>query len=280
MRFWFQSPVCRQEIPCEAMLFGAADGMIAILRKCKPFVRRQLITGGTPSDYFASESSLGTSQDHHDNYYHGNNRDFDNYGRASYDSSFIPSSNYGTGSYDDSYSNSYDNNFQARSNQQRGSQRIYEIDHYKGSSSSTDSMSSSYSSTKSSIAMGGTRAYRAPLRDVAIGSINSIRNLDKDFNRLRPLTSLHVDESDIVDSNTVLPDVYRLRKHHQDSEVEDSGLETGIEELGLDDDEMVDLDYDQDMEEGGEEVRMPQQRWKTDEHGQRTRPSTQDMHLI
>ncbi|KAK3831193.1 MAG: hypothetical protein JOS17DRAFT_134116 [Linnemannia elongata] len=26
MRFWFQSPNCREEIPCEAMMFGAADG--------------------------------------------------------------------------------------------------------------------------------------------------------------------------------------------------------------------------------------------------------------
>ncbi|KAK3825283.1 MAG: hypothetical protein J3Q66DRAFT_327392 [Benniella sp.] len=43
MRFWFQSPNWPREIPCEAMLCGAADGMIAVVRRCKPFVRRHLI---------------------------------------------------------------------------------------------------------------------------------------------------------------------------------------------------------------------------------------------
>ncbi|KAF9152702.1 hypothetical protein BG015_004838 [Linnemannia schmuckeri] len=33
MRFWFQSPNCPHEIPIEAMLFGCADGMVAILRR-------------------------------------------------------------------------------------------------------------------------------------------------------------------------------------------------------------------------------------------------------
>ncbi|KAK3845820.1 MAG: hypothetical protein J3R72DRAFT_435673 [Linnemannia gamsii] len=43
MRFWFQSPNCQGEIPIEAMLFGCADGMVAILRRCRPFVRKQMI---------------------------------------------------------------------------------------------------------------------------------------------------------------------------------------------------------------------------------------------
>ncbi|KAG0263158.1 hypothetical protein DFQ27_001902 [Actinomortierella ambigua] len=43
MRFWFQSPNCPQEIPCEAMMFGAADGMIMIMRRCRPFIRKPLI---------------------------------------------------------------------------------------------------------------------------------------------------------------------------------------------------------------------------------------------
>ncbi|KAF9971855.1 hypothetical protein BGZ73_005110 [Actinomortierella ambigua] len=43
MRFWFQSPNCPQEIPCEAMMFGAADGMIMIMRRCRPFTRKPLI---------------------------------------------------------------------------------------------------------------------------------------------------------------------------------------------------------------------------------------------
>ncbi|KAF9987435.1 hypothetical protein BGZ75_000592 [Mortierella antarctica] len=43
MRFWFQSPNWPQEIPCEATLFSAADGLIVVMRQCRPFVRRRLI---------------------------------------------------------------------------------------------------------------------------------------------------------------------------------------------------------------------------------------------
>ncbi|KAK3825267.1 MAG: hypothetical protein J3Q66DRAFT_436381 [Benniella sp.] len=43
MRFWFQSPNWPQEIPCEAIIFGAADGIVAVVRRCKPFVRKHLI---------------------------------------------------------------------------------------------------------------------------------------------------------------------------------------------------------------------------------------------
>ncbi|KAF9896211.1 hypothetical protein BX616_007910, partial [Lobosporangium transversale] len=44
MRFWFQSPHWPREIPCEAIMFGAADGIVAIMRRCKPFLRKQFIT--------------------------------------------------------------------------------------------------------------------------------------------------------------------------------------------------------------------------------------------
>ncbi|KAG9072846.1 hypothetical protein KI688_000626 [Linnemannia hyalina] len=43
MRFWFQSPNCPHEVPIEAMLFGCADGMVAILRHSRPFTRKRLI---------------------------------------------------------------------------------------------------------------------------------------------------------------------------------------------------------------------------------------------
>ncbi|KAK3825270.1 MAG: hypothetical protein J3Q66DRAFT_365071 [Benniella sp.] len=43
MRFWFQSPNWPQEIPCEAIILGAADGIVAVVRRCKPFVRKHLI---------------------------------------------------------------------------------------------------------------------------------------------------------------------------------------------------------------------------------------------
>ncbi|CAO3573031.1 unnamed protein product [Mortierella alpina] len=48
MRFWFQSPNCAQEIPCEAILFGTPDGMVVVMRRCRPFVRRRLIGGADP----------------------------------------------------------------------------------------------------------------------------------------------------------------------------------------------------------------------------------------
>ncbi|KAG0007690.1 hypothetical protein BGZ80_004354 [Entomortierella chlamydospora] len=54
MRFWFQSPNCPTEIPCEALLYGAADAMVMILRKYLPFKRKQFIT---------SHSSRGQAQD-------------------------------------------------------------------------------------------------------------------------------------------------------------------------------------------------------------------------
>ncbi|KAF9433309.1 hypothetical protein BGZ76_009628 [Entomortierella beljakovae] len=43
MRFWFQSPNLSDEIPCEAMLIGSSDGLAAVVRRCKPFVRKRLI---------------------------------------------------------------------------------------------------------------------------------------------------------------------------------------------------------------------------------------------
>jgi len=50
MRFWFQSPNWPREIPCEAMIFGAADGIVAIVRRCKPFVRKHLIGSSEHSE--------------------------------------------------------------------------------------------------------------------------------------------------------------------------------------------------------------------------------------
>ncbi|KAF9955358.1 hypothetical protein BGZ72_003810 [Mortierella alpina] len=43
MRFWFQSPNWPQEIPCEATLLSTGDGLVVIMRRCRPFVRRRLI---------------------------------------------------------------------------------------------------------------------------------------------------------------------------------------------------------------------------------------------
>ncbi|KAG0302948.1 hypothetical protein BGZ98_007102 [Dissophora globulifera] len=43
MRFWFQSPKLRQEVPCESILYGSADGIVAVMRRCRPFVRKRFI---------------------------------------------------------------------------------------------------------------------------------------------------------------------------------------------------------------------------------------------
>lgn len=43
MRFWFQSPSLVRAIPCEAIIIGATDGIVAVIRRCRPFVRRHLI---------------------------------------------------------------------------------------------------------------------------------------------------------------------------------------------------------------------------------------------
>ncbi|KAG0267582.1 hypothetical protein BGZ95_002816 [Linnemannia exigua] len=68
MRFWFQSPNCRNEIPIEAMLFGCADGVVAILRRSRPFVRKQMIVSTEQFEFVNSRngasstsSSLGSS---------------------------------------------------------------------------------------------------------------------------------------------------------------------------------------------------------------------------
>jgi hypothetical protein len=43
MRVWFQSPNTHLPIPCEAVIMGSSDGIMALIRKCKPFVRKHFI---------------------------------------------------------------------------------------------------------------------------------------------------------------------------------------------------------------------------------------------
>ncbi|KAF9994550.1 hypothetical protein BGZ79_000686 [Entomortierella chlamydospora] len=44
MKFWFQSPNWPCEIPCEAVFVGSSDAILAIMRVCKPFARKHLLT--------------------------------------------------------------------------------------------------------------------------------------------------------------------------------------------------------------------------------------------
>jgi hypothetical protein len=43
MRFWFQSPNTHLPIPCEAVIIGTSDGIVALIRNCKPFIRKHFI---------------------------------------------------------------------------------------------------------------------------------------------------------------------------------------------------------------------------------------------
>ncbi|KAG0324410.1 hypothetical protein BGZ99_001878 [Dissophora globulifera] len=245
MRFHFQSPQCRQEIPCEIMLFGAADGMIAILRRSKPFTRRQLITAPAPSsDYFASVSSGNSSLNtHHSGSY--------NNSHSSYGSNFSPHQIQQELQY---HQQPHQQQQHQHQHQQHQGDPRYQINANSSGSSpfATSPLESLATSFTSSISESNTNApnpfgawsYRAPLRDVTIGSISNIRNLDR---AQRPLRSLHEDESDIEDTETQVSATYGLRRHHiQASEVNDLELESGMERLVLEEDDDDDDDYNDD----------------------------------
>ncbi|KAF9898423.1 hypothetical protein BX616_004055, partial [Lobosporangium transversale] len=61
MKFWFQSPNWAREIPCEAMIFGASDGIVAIMRRCRPFVRKHFLTNRAHYDVYNSRNSSWSS---------------------------------------------------------------------------------------------------------------------------------------------------------------------------------------------------------------------------
>ena len=72
MRFWFQSPNWPQEIPCEAIMIGMSEGIVAVVRRCKPFVRkyfirsREQVEGCSQGTSWSSGYSLyGTSTSTH-----------------------------------------------------------------------------------------------------------------------------------------------------------------------------------------------------------------------
>ncbi|KAG0064369.1 hypothetical protein BGZ92_005788 [Podila epicladia] len=216
MRFWFQSPKHRQEIPCEAMLFGAADGMIAILRSCKPFFRKQLIThyGDYQEEWVPFQPNNGFFPRSH-----RPNEDPNESSSSSSSPTVSPNStssiltdppSFSSGSASYTYSSS------------------------QASSPSVGSYTNPYQQQRSRFFQHSNTGYYT-LRGVPIGSINSIRNLDREQNRIRPLTSLHIgNEPDLVDATTPLPAGYLLRKHHiqeLEEEVEDSTLEQDFEAM-------------------------------------------------
>ncbi|KAF9157673.1 hypothetical protein BGX20_003778 [Mortierella sp. AD010] len=93
----------------------------------------------------------------------------------------------------------------------------------------------------------GTRAYHAPLLNTYVGSINSIRSLDNEQTRIRPLASFHEDENAIDGSKA--QDMIRP-VHTQDSEVETILVE-GFEAIELVPDRKKFIKREKDIEEGG-----------------------------
>ncbi|KAF9905655.1 hypothetical protein EC991_001485 [Linnemannia zychae] len=152
IRLWFQSPSSPHEIPIEAMMFGCADGMVAILRRGRPFIRKQMIgsmehfeftnsRGMFPlSSSLASNTSMsgGSNSSRIESRYEYSSREFS------------PVS-----SIDSSPPN----------------MRVPNID-----SNSTDPE--------------GFRLPRIGMRTAPMGSIENIQNLDRDQSRFRPLTAV------------------------------------------------------------------------------------------
>ncbi|KAF9577246.1 hypothetical protein BGW38_007668 [Lunasporangiospora selenospora] len=210
MRFWFQSPSIRHEIPCEAMLFGAADGMIAILRRCKPFIRKRLITMGQGLDLDSYSRSRSRSRS-----------------RPGYSSSRSNSQHNSNGGYT-----------------MTPPKAVSYIDSIPISPSSYKSCTSGASSYSSSSTTQGHRSYHAPLRGLPIGSINAIRNLDQECDRHRPLTSLYRDESNNCGGSSPQPDV--LLRQHRVQELDGNDIEEDeddqYEELEEDEGNVNDMD--------------------------------------
>ncbi|KAK3825185.1 MAG: hypothetical protein J3Q66DRAFT_364999 [Benniella sp.] len=86
MRFWFQSPNWPREIPCEAIVFGSADGIVAVIRRCRPFVRKHLL--GSRELYEARSGDSGWSSERHYSY--------DSSPASSYSTSSVAYSRYGS----------------------------------------------------------------------------------------------------------------------------------------------------------------------------------------
>ncbi|KAI8348994.1 hypothetical protein B0O80DRAFT_173666 [Mortierella sp. GBAus27b] len=58
IRFWFQSPNWPQEIPCEGIIIGTTDGIVAVVRRCNPFVRKRFIGSREQFERLSQGSSV------------------------------------------------------------------------------------------------------------------------------------------------------------------------------------------------------------------------------
>ncbi|KAF9357670.1 hypothetical protein BGX26_003300, partial [Mortierella sp. AD094] len=232
LRFWFQSPNCREEIPLEAMFIGASDAMVIIFRRCLPFRRKQFITNCASQEYYAGNSPVKS---------HFSNKYSWNYNISSRSNSRNRGGSFGKVEPYSPY---------GRVHSIRGSPTFHlgsPADSHSSSSSSSSPLPTTVSlpSSSSSSRNQGTRAYQAPLRNIPMGSINSIRNLDREQSRLRPLASFHEEETNVAESTAK----HLLREFHtQDSEVETCLVEE-FEKIKLVPDRKKDIEREEDREE-------------------------------
>ncbi|KAF9168995.1 hypothetical protein BGX20_010940 [Mortierella sp. AD010] len=278
LRFWFQSPNCRQEIPLEAMFLGTADALVIIFRKCLPFRRKQFITNYSSEEYFAGRQRRSNNR----------SRSYSNVSNRSYNSR-IHSNSFGKvepyspyGRVHNSIRESPVSHPDSLSPPSESSPSTSVSPPPSLSPSSLSSLLSSSSSTSSSSSSSrnqGTVSYQAPLRNIPMGSINSIRNLDGEQTRLRPLASLHDAEPDVTKSKAK----HLLREFRtQDSEVETCLVKEfekiklvrdrmkALETDEMEEDEKGDVVFDKDWErptvrEEVEEIQMPtsmRRQWK------------------
>ncbi|KAF9317463.1 hypothetical protein BG003_000725 [Podila horticola] len=184
LRFYFQSPNWPQEIPCEIMAIGTSDGIIVILRRCNPFVRRHLLTS---SEYYdrvhaaniqpvaicSPTSSIPPSL-------------------SSCNSSWSTAGGIGKGS---SASSSY--------NDLPSTPPMFPSSHPHYPPPPQD------------------RPAWNPLRNIPIGSINSIRNLHNE-DKLRPLTELLPNDPENIEEDEggspLSPEQYGMRTHIREYE--------------------------------------------------------------
>ncbi|KAF9169943.1 hypothetical protein BGX20_009628 [Mortierella sp. AD010] len=211
LRFWFQSPACREEIPCEALIYGASEAMILVLRKCLPFRRRRLITGANAVPAKAAHNSLYVGK------YSTSGQSY-----SSHSSSYERKATYGR---------------HQTSHGIRGdiSESMSSSPAYSSSSNIASSSDSSYRSTSSSISTHqqypqSTRDHQARQRNMAVGSIQNILNHDKDPSRLRPLTELVRGDSEEASASMV----QMKQIHTLDAEEEvEAEIVAGIEKMNL-----------------------------------------------
>ncbi|KAF9551658.1 hypothetical protein EC957_006551 [Mortierella hygrophila] len=261
MRFWFQSPNCREEIPCEAMMFGAADGLLSRYSALRFFTLR--------FSTLRYSTLQWQQQKQNDNKNEPGRRSHNAHGQQhhqplqTFHEAHRPESTVGnhpnvmngftTNPTFAEYPLSYSSTSLSESSSFNYSQSPLTSSYPSSPCGGGDVSYASQSTSTFRSTWFSNKTMKSPLQGIPIGSINSIRNLDKDQHRLRPLTSLQDDSLDIVDNDTQLPANYRLRTHYkQDPDLDDAELGRMMSRLdtGYDDeDEEDEEDYAEDSVE-------------------------------